>query len=178
MLEILIPGITDGWDEEKNEFVNTPNTLLLLEHSLISVHKWESKWHKPFLSKEPKTLDEQIDYIRCMTINKVPVDIYRCITQKELNEIDAYINNPMSATKVYSNNKENGNEVVTAEIIYSWMITLNIPVEFEKWHLEQLLVLIKVCSIQNAPKQNKNQREIADEYTRLNAMRKKQFKKG
>lgn len=127
--------------------------LLQLEHSLISLSKWESMYKKPFLTSEQKTIQETIDYIKCMTINKnVNPDIYYFISNKNIDDINKYIDDPRTATtfgRQQTNNRRYGRETITSEIIYYWMIALQIPVKFETWHLNRLLTLIRVCEIKN-----------------------------
>lgn len=176
MLPIHIPA-TEQWDETKQEFVSTKAITLQLEHSLVSLQKWESKWHKAFLSKKEKTAEETIDYIKCMTITQnVSDDVYSCLTQENINEINAYIENPMTATYFsdQDNNKSN-RETITAELIYYWMIALQIPIECKKWHLNQLLTLIRVCNIKNQPPKKMSRREIMSRNAALNAARRKQM---
>ena len=152
MLQLRIPA-HDYYDESKNEFVHFNEYELVLEHSLVSLAKWESKWCKPFLSKQEKTDDEMEDYIRCMTINKqVCCVAYNLIPQSIIAKIYEYIQAPMTATTfARPEEKATNKEVITAEIIYYWMIAFNIPSEYQKWHLNRLLTLINVCSIKNQP---------------------------
>lgn len=152
MLNVTIPG-KDIFLEESGTFYSIKETKLQLEHSLLSVKKWEQKWHKAFLKKDEKTDEELLDYIRCMTLTtNVDPMVYLAIPPSIAEEIITYINDPMSATVI---NTENENapikkkDVLTAELIYYWMITLNIPVEFQKWHLNQLITLINVIGIKN-----------------------------
>ena len=176
MLKITIPA-TEQWDEQKQEFVQTKEQTLQLEHSLVSLSKWESKWCKAFLSKNEKSYEETIDYIKCMTITQnVNPEVYNCLTADNIEQINKYIEAPMTATYIFddSPNKIN-NETVTAELIYYWMIALNIPVDFQKWHLNRLLTLIKVCNIKNSPPKKRSRREIASSYAALNEARKKQL---
>lgn len=177
MLQITVPAV-ELWDEKKEEFVTgLKKQELLLEHSLISLSKWESKWCKPFLSKEEKTLEETIDYIKCMTITKnVDQEIYERLTYSNIEAINRYIDAPMTAT-VFSNNKVQAGrrEQITSELIYYWMISLNIPMECQKWHLNRLLTLIRVCNIKNTPPKKTNKRDIINQYASLNAARRKQF---
>lgn len=147
MLVLNIPE-REFWNEEKEEFFYTKKATLRLEHSLISLSKWESKWCKPFLSSE-KTDEETLDYIRCMTLNQdVDPDVYHRLTGVEIKQINEYIAAPMTASTVTSSepDKKNSNTFVTSELIYYWMIAFNIPVEFEKWHLNRLIMLIRICS--------------------------------
>lgn len=177
MLEITIPA-QELFDDHNEIFIQVKETTLQLEHSLISVHKWEKKWHVPFLGSEEKT-DEQIrDYIRCMTLNKnIDPKIYYYIPPNVLTEIFDYIENPMTATwfseekgpKMFGGKKE----IITAEIVYYWMVTLNIPVQFEKWHLNSLLTLIRVINIKNTPPKKMSKRDTLAQYARLNAERRK-----
>ena len=176
MLTITIPK-TEEFDEAKGEFVYVKEQTLQLEHSLISISKWESKWCKPFLSKQEKTFEETIDYIKCMTLNKnVSDDVYGCLTQANVNAINEYIGAPMTATTFY--NHENGkknNEQITSELVYYWMIALNIPFECQKWHINRLLTLIRVCNIKNQPPKKMSKREIISRNAALNAARREQL---
>lgn len=176
MLQLTIPDI-DLWDEEKNEFVSIKGRTLQLEHSLVSLSKWESKWCKAFLTKTEKTYEETIDYIRCMTLTQnVNPDIYRYLTAENMKQVNDYIEHPMTAT-YFSNNKVGGTsrEVITSELIYYWMIALQIPVEFQKWHLNRLLTLIKVCNIKNQPPKKMGKRSVMSRNASLNAARRQQL---
>lgn len=177
MLQITIPAV-ELWDEKKEEFVTgSKEQTLLLEHSLISLSKWESKWCKPFLAKEEKTLEEIIDYIKCMTITKgVESEVYDRLTRSNIEAIDKYIEAPMTATVFGNNRLQPGRkEQVTSELIYYWMISYNIPMECQKWHLNRLLTLIRVCNIKNTPPKKMNRKDIINQYASLNAARRKQF---
>lgn len=176
MLRLTIPAV-EQWDEEKMEFISSKETTLQLEHSLVSLSKWESKWQKPFYSKTERTMDEIIDYVKCMTITKnVPDEVYMYMTRDNVNEVSAYIENPMTATTFNDQNaKKSSNEQITAEIIYYWMVSLQIPMECERWHLNRLITLIRVCSIKNAPQKKMSKHEIMNRNRALNAARKKQM---
>lgn len=174
MLKITIPDV-DGWDQYKEEFVKIKGSVLTLEHSLISLQKWEAKWHKPYLSDKAKTPEEMIDYIRCMSLTQnVDDDIFNYIPESEIKKVADYIDNPMTAT-TFSNGGLPGNgrkgEIITAEIIYYWMIALNIPMEYRKWHLNQLLTLIRVCEIKQSPGKKMGKGELAARNRALNAQR-------
>ena len=174
MLSIFVPPV-DSWDEEREEFVHFPGKKLQLEHSLVSLSKWESIWQKPFLSKtkEPKTLEETISYIKCMTITQnVSPETYRYLTNNNFEAINNYIDAPMTAT-TFNDQGKSGNEVITSEIIYYWMISFNIPFECQKWHLNRLITLIKVCSIKNQPQKKMSNRQILANNARLNEARRK-----
>ena len=176
MLRITIPA-AELWDERTEQFVYTKQQTLQLEHSLVSLSKWESKWCKPFLSKTDKTVEETIDYIKCMTLtqNVKPV-VYNSLTKQNIDEINAYIQAPMTATTFNDIQKKGFNrEQITSELVYYWMITLNIPFECQKWHLNRLITLIRVCSIKNGPKQKVSRREIASRNAALNAARRKKL---
>ena len=175
MLEIVIPN-SELWDNKNKEFINIQETSLTLEHSLISVSKWESKWHKPFLSKEKKTEEEIIDYIKFMTLTpKVDPNVYKALTQKSIDDIEKYIYDPMTATTINNKNSPKSRKIVTSEVIYCWMIELNIPVEFQKWHLNRLMTLIQVCSLENQPKKKMSKKELCSRNSALNAARRKQM---
>lgn len=177
MLQIKVPLCPEGWDEEKQEFIEPKTKTLQLEHSLVSLSKWESKWCKPFLSTTEKTPEETIDYIRCMTITQnVDPEVYFHLTQENIEMVNEYIAAPMTAT-VFSEDKSNkkNREKTTAEIIYYWMIAQNIPLECQKWHLNRLLTLIRVCNIKNTPPEKKSKGDIMRRNAALNAARKKQL---
>lgn len=176
MLVITIPE-TELFNEETEEFITIKEQTLRLEHSLISISKWESKWCKPFLSKEPMTNDQIIDYIKCMTITQnVDDSAYDYLTTKNIEDISSYINAPMTATKVPKDNQPGGDkEVITSELIYYWMISLQIPVEFQTWHLNRLLSLIEVCNFKNKPPKKMSKREILERNRALNAQRRAKY---
>ena len=176
MLQIIIPA-TESYDEVLEEFVNSKEQVLQLEHSLVSLSKWESKWKKPFLTKTNKTYEESIDYIRCMTLTQnVDPSIYIHITHDNIREVNEYIEDPMTATTFsVEETKAQSNQINTAEIIYYWMIALNIPFECQKWHLNRLLTLIRVCSIKNAPPKKMGRNSVLSRNAQINAARKKQL---
>lgn len=176
MLKITIPE-TEFWDEQKEEFITVKSKTLVLEHSLVSISKWESKWCKPFLSKKDMSFEETIDYIRCMTLtHNVTPNIYSCITRDNIQEIIDYINAPMTATW-FSDDKSGrrSREIITSELIYYWMIALNIPMECQKWHLNRLLTLIRVCNIKNAPPKKMSKKAITSRNAAINAARRQQL---
>lgn len=184
MLTITIPGTDDrdAWDPISEEFItihgNKPVTLQL-EHSLLSVSKWESKYHKPFLSKtelDQRTPEEMLYYIQCMTINAVDPSVYYRLSEENIKQIGDYISDPMTATTVNHRNGHGGsqrksNKVVTSEVIYFWMTVHQIPFECQKWHLNRLLMLIEVCNIENAPQQNMSKKDILKQNRALNMAR-------
>lgn len=177
MLKITLPA-AEMWDESKEEFLYMKERTLQLEHSLLSLSRWESKWNKAFLSKKEKTIDEAIDYVRCMTITQnVPDDAYLRITPTMLRQIDEYINAPMTATVIHDTPHTRGNNgsVLTSEVIYYQMIALNIPFECEKWHLNRLLTLIRVCNIKNTPPKKMSTQAIMRQNAALNEARRKRF---
>ena len=177
MLQLTIQLSPEGWDESKEEFVEAKTQVLRLEHSLVSLSKWESKYCKPFLSTSEKTDEEILDYIQYMTLTPdVDPEVYAYLSRENFKQIDAYINAPMTATTFSEpkNNKRN-REIITAELIYYWMIALNINWECQYWHLNRLLTLVRVCNIKNAPPQKRSKRDIASSYAALNAARRKQF---
>lgn len=175
MFKITIPSI-ELFDEDTNTFLPSKETVLHLEHSLVSLSKWESKWCKPFLTKEPKTYKETIDYIECMTITQnVEHSVYMALDSHPeiVEEVSKYIDAPMTATKVPKGNGTPNKDVITAELIYYWMISLNIPLDCQKWHLNRLLTLINVCNYKNSPPTKRSRKEVASRYAALNAARRK-----
>lgn len=179
MLQLIIPA-REYFDESTGEFGVVKETKLLLEHSLISISKWEARWLKPFLDKGDKTIEETIDYVRCMTINSnVDPKAYILLTSKDIAAVNEYIHAPMSATTFTDLDtapKRGGyHRKTTSELIYYWMVAYNIPHEYEKWHLNRLLTLIKICSIENAPKKKMSKADIMRQNAALNAKRKAQL---
>ena len=173
MLHINVPG-REFFNEKSQEFITIPGASLALEHSLVSISKWESKWHKPFLDTTEKTQEEVLDYIKCMTLTQnVNPDIYSILTTDNMSDINDYINDSMTATtftetKTTSHKKE----VVTSELVYYWMIALQIPFECQKWHINRLLTLIRVCNIKNQPPKKMSKNDILSRNKSLNAARK------
>ena len=177
MLRLTIQLSAEGWDEKKEEFVEAKTQVLQLEHSLISLSKWESKWCKPFLSNANKSDEEILDYIKLMTLTpNVDPEVYSYLSVENFKEIDAYINAPMTATTFTEDKSGRRNrEVITAELIYYWMIALQIPFECQKWHLNRLLTLVRVCNIKNTPPKKYSKRETASSYAAMNAARRRQM---
>lgn len=182
MLKITVPSIQIGeeFDESKNEFIPimSKKQTLQLEHSLVSLSKWEAKWRKPFLSKERRTFEESIDYVRCMTLTQnVDPSIYKALTPQLLAEVSAYIDESMTATSFPKRgNRQTNSEYITSELIYYWMVSYRIPFECQKWHLSRLLTLINVCNAKNAPPKKMSRQEIMSRNRALNAARRKKHK--
>ena len=178
MIRILLPE-KELYDEVNNKFVYLPSRDLILEHSLVSISKWESKWHKSFLNTDDKSFDEVMDYIKCMCVEELEDenDLYR-LSEENVSDINAYIQDSMTATTFsdFSDNKNTkSREIITSEIIYYWMIANNIPFECQYWHLNKLLTLIKVCSIKNSPEKKMSTSEILSRNKALNAARRKKM---
>lgn len=172
MLELVIED-TDLWDPTAERFYSVKRQTLVLEHSLISLSKWESKWHKPFLSSK-LTGDDVLDYIRCMTINRVDPLVYSCLTNAHFKMIEDYIADPHTATWFSNTTKQKEqNTVMTAERIYHLMFAYGIDKECEKWHLNQLLTQIRVEYEESKPQKKRSKRELAEHHRALNAARRK-----
>ena len=174
MLKLLVKGV-DYWNEATEEFISTRDTELCLEHSLVSVSKWESKWHKHFIGNKDLTTEMLIDYVRCMTLTQnVNPKVYYAITDDQVTQIKDYIDNPMTATWFSeSNEKKYSRDIITSEIIYYWMISLQIPFECQKWHLNRLLTLIRVCNEKNQPEKKMSQAEVLRRNRELNEARRR-----
>lgn len=175
MLEITIPDV-ELFDDDKQEFVNIKGQKLSLEHSLVSLDKWESKWHKRFLTDEPKSREELIDYIRCMTITQnVNPQLYEYVTEENISQINEYINDPMTATTFSDVKSGKNGEAISSELLYYYMIANNVPFECRKWHLNKLLVLLRVCAIKNAPPKKMTRNATLNRYKEINDMRRKKM---
>ena len=173
MLEIRVQG-SEFYDERQDLFIQVEPATLTLEHSLLSISKWESKWHKPYLTKEKKTAKEIIDYIRCMTLTQnVNPLIYNNLSEKNLSDISKYVEDPMTATTFHEigGEKSRSNQIITSELIYYWMLVYGIPFECQKWHINRLLTLVRVCNIKNEPKKKMPANEWAAQRRELNAKR-------
>lgn len=177
MLRIAVPLGPEEWDEKTEEFIIPKVQILQLEHSLVSLSKWESKWCKPFLSSKEKTDEEIMDYIKCMTITQnVNPDLYNYLTVENIEEINQYIYAPMTAT-TFSDDKINkpNREIITSELVYYWMASLNIPFECQKWHLNRLLTLIRIFNVKNQQPKKMSRGDIMRRNAALNANRRKQL---
>lgn len=177
MLHIDVNG-GEFFNEETNEFIQVKPRRITMEHSLLSISKWEAIWKKAFLSEEKKTAEENLSYIRCMTVTpNVDPMLYNCLSEKNLEEIKKYIDDPHTATVISSlQPTPKKSRKITSELLYAWMIAGNIPPEYEKWHLNRLITLIRVCAIENNPKQKKMGRQaIYRQNSELNAARRAKY---
>jgi hypothetical protein len=175
MLKLNIQPV-EFFDETSGEFKTHPGLKLTIEHSLYTISKWESRWMKPYLSNKEMSDEELLDYILCMdNTNTLTMDILQTMQQTDLNRIIAYINSNMTAT-TFNNNGDNGKsrEIITSELIYYWMIALQIPLECEHWHLNRLMTLIRICNIKNSPPKKQNRQTMLANQRELNKQRKMQ----
>lgn len=178
MLTITVPE-TEIYDSSTETFLITKEQKLTLEHSLLSIAKWEAKWQKPFINRNPedkKTLEESRDYIRCMTITQnVDPLVYFALTEKNYQDIVDYMENPMTATWFSDTNQPPSREIITAELIYYYMVALQIPFSCEKWHFNRLMTLIRVCNEKNKPPKKMSKQAIMSKNQALNAMRRQKL---
>lgn len=178
MLQIIVV-INEAFDEKTSEFIDAETIVLDLEHSLVSLSKWESKWEIPFLASKDKTNawtdDQTLDYIKMMNLRaEFPTELFTHFSAENFNAIDEYINARMSASRIPKQHNLPTGEVVTAELIYYWMIALSIPFECQTWHLNRLLKLIEVCNVKNAPPKKMGRGELAQRNRELNEQRRKE----
>lgn len=178
MLKIVVPGV-EAYDESAQEFVTVGDVTLELEHSLVSLSKWESEFEKPFLEqREHKTDAEVIGYVKamCMTPD-VPKNVWAKLTEENINAINDYIDAKMTATIFFDDPgaPKTKQETITAEIVYYWMVSFNIPFECQHWHLNKLFTLIRVCSMKAEKPKKMSRGEIARRNRELNAQRRKKL---
>jgi hypothetical protein len=176
MLTIVVSGV-EMFNDTTQEFTTEGDVVLELEHSLVSLSKWESKHEKPFLGSDDKTIEEVLEYVKFMTLTKVPEETFSRLSEANVEEINNYINAKMTAT--WFNDQPGtpqSREVITAELIYYWMIAFQIPFECETWHLNRLFTLIRVCNIKQSKPKKMSRAEIAARNRELNAQRRAQFK--
>lgn len=175
MLTIIVPGV-EAFDNETQEFTTQGDVTLKLEHSLVSLSKWESKFEKPFLGKAEKSTEEVLAYIQMMALNEVPEETFSKLSEDNFRAINSYIEAKMTATWFHDPpGAPSSRDVITAELIYYWMITFQIPWDCEKWHLNRLFTLIRVCNIKQAKPKKMSRAEIAARNRELNAQRRKQL---
>lgn len=175
MLRVTVPGV-ESFDEASQEFVTLGDVELELEHSLASLSKWESIYEKPFLGKSEKTEEEVLGYVRAMCLTEVPEEVLLRLSKENFEAINDYIDAKMTAT--YFNEPPGApktREVITAELIYYWMIVFQIPIEFQHWHLNRLFTLIRVCNIKSAKPKKMSRNELAARNRELNAQRRQQL---
>lgn len=176
MLTIVVPGI-ELYDEANNSFGHAEGCTLELEHSLISLSKWESFYEKPFLGAEVKTSEEVLKYIEFMILTpKFPPEVLSRLSRANMEAINTYIDAKMSATWFSEvGPAAKSREVITSELIYYWMISFQIPTECQYWHLNRLFTLIKICNVKNTPPKKMSRSEIMAKNRDLNAKRKAQL---
>lgn len=172
MLELDIIIEPEGFDDSRSRFVPAKTMRLRFEHSLVSLSKWESTFEKPFLTKDDKTEKEIQAYIAAMCLDEFPPEVFSKFSAKDYDSINSYINAKMTATKIVERpGSPMSREIITSELIYYWMIAHNIPAQYEAWHLERLLMLIRVCNHKNRPPRKMSRTEAAQQRHSLNQQR-------
>lgn len=175
MLKLTIPKSED-FNERTSEFEIHTEVVVELEHSLVSLSKWESKWEKPFLGEDEKSDEQTLDYIKFMCLDEnLPEEVFSRFTTTMFERVRDYIQASMTATWFKEDKGRPSREVITSEIIYYWMIQNNVPVEFQHWHLNRLITLLKVCSHKNKPPEKMNPRDAAAKQRALNEARKAKY---
>lgn len=177
MLKLIVPG-AELYNEVTKEFVKTETTSLQLEHSLLAISKWESKFAKAFLTQSEKTTEEGLAYVKAMIIDSdVPDEVLHQLSSENLSEINNYISSPQSATIFRELPVRGGRgETITSELIYYWMVAFNIPFECETWHISRLFSLIRICNVKNSKQKQMPKHELAARNRELNAQRRAELK--
>ena len=171
MLSIKLPE-NEVFDDNAAKFVRQPELVLQLEHSLLSISKWESAYEKPFLKSERMSQAELLYYIQCMRLDDGHISDLLRLNEKDFKRIGEYMNAKNSSTTFYEP-EESGRsrgETITSELVYYWMVTFQIPFEAETWHFQRLMALIKICSVKNSNKKVRR-RDVAAQNRALNAQR-------
>ena len=175
MLTLVVPAF-EGFDEGTEEFIHFPEITLQLEHSLVSISKWESEWGKPFLGPEQKTREETLSYIECMNLgSETPQKLAQRLRDVQIATVNQYIDKKMTATWFREDQNPNhppSREIITAELVYYWMVALTIPFECQYWHFNKLITLIRVCNEKNKPEKKMSRAEVAAQQRAINAQRK------
>lgn len=175
MLIIRVPQ-TEVFDSKTETFNYLPETVLKLEHSLISLSKWESRWHKPYLKPDPnRSVAETMDYIRCMSLTSIDLQTVSRLSSKDYETIQAYVNEQSTATTVKHVGGKKNTQTVTSELIYAWMTELRIPWEAQKWHLSRLMTLIDVMNERQKPQQKMSKAQTAKQNAAINAARRARY---
>jgi hypothetical protein len=176
MLTIVVLGV-EMFDDESQEFTTKDDVTLELEHSLVSLSKWESRHEKPFLGKTEKTSDEVLDYIKCMVLTpNVPDQVFSKFSEENYTQINDYIEAKMTATWFNEvPGAPKSRDVITAELVYYWMVVFQIPFECETWHLNRLFTLIRICNVKQSKPKKMSRSEIAARNRELNAQRRAQL---
>lgn len=175
MLELTVT-LKEGYDESIGEFVELSGAVLQLEHSLVSLSKWESKWEKSFLdSKTEKTEEMLLDYIRCMILNEYEEETLQKLTREQVTQINEYINAKRTATW-FNERPTDGRrapraKVITSDLIYYWMVAMTIPFECQTWHLNRLITLIRITEAENKPKERMGRKESMAQHRATNQRR-------
>lgn len=176
MLQIFLPS-NEYFNDATNQFLTVEGRIIHLEHSLFAISKWESKWKKSFINTRELTREELVDYIQCMTIEEdVSPLLYLGLTNEMEEMVMSYINSKQTATTFSNINEPRSREIVTAEIVYYWMFSLNIPLECEHWNFDKLTTLIRVCTIKNSPPKKMSKKETRNQYRELNKARRNKYK--
>lgn len=179
MLKITVNG-PEFYNQETEEFEYPQSFEVELEHSLASVSKWESIHEKPFLDNDAKTREERLSYVQCMSFSReISPEELLVLGSEEMDRIGAYIESKQTATRFAEMPKKPGPiKIITAEVIYYWMVSFNIPFECEHWHLNRLLTLIRVCGSETAkhkPASKSEKRDAMKRMRELNEQRKAQL---
>ena len=176
MLELIVP-MSEGFNEETQEFVTVDAFKLEMEHSLVSLSKWESEFQKPFLHTKDKTAEEIYRYVKLMTLTPdVPDEVFLALTERNVREIDAYLDSKQTATWFTEDpNQKPSQEIITSEVIYYWMFSSGIDKSCEEWNLNRLFTLIKVFSEKNKPQKKMSKAKLAQQHRDLNAQRRAQL---
>jgi hypothetical protein len=179
MLTITVLG-EEHWDQENEKFVYPDSFKLELEHSLVSLSKWESKWEVPFLGEKPKTTEMVLDYIECMILTPdPPADWISKLSKENIEEITAYFDSKQSATWFNDHHPEpKTGETITSELVYYWLDICDIDWQAQYWHLNRLLTLVKIHTVKQAKPKPMSRSEMLRRRRALNKQRLKEMEEG
>lgn len=173
------------FDEETNTFLHPVGKKLHLEHSLLSISKWEAEWEIPFLNTD-KTSEQSLSYIKCCVLDDDFDELLlNTLSDKNILDFNAYLSKGMTAKKIIDlrsslsqkrkSRRPASQKALTSEDIYYSMIQFHVWKECEEWPLQRLLSLLQLCSLKSNSTGEMSKSDQAKFYREENARRKAKY---